>query len=359
MSEALDPNRYHIVGPITKKKFIIAGLLVVFILLPAFLVYYYNLAIHRPSQMDKEITFEIKSGESTPEIATNLMQKNAINSEFLFSLYVFINKLDRNIQAGAYTIPVGTSLVDLVEAFQHGTKDVKLTFIEGWRMEQYGLLAAGKLGKVGYNDFVNKASEFEGYLFPDTYYFNEETQEDALINKLRETFDTKTKDLFTSDKLQKSGLTREQVVILASIVEREANKEEDRPIVAGVLIARFKQGLRLDADATTQYAVVPMYLCTISPPNSFCAPALEELTGFNWWQKNLSQADLEFDSKYNTRKYEGLPPRPISNPSLSAIKAVIDYRESDYLYYLTDKAGVTHYAKTLEEHDTNVAKFLQ
>jgi UPF0755 protein len=360
MVEPLDPKKYHVMPENLKKKLLIIGSVFVLVVAPILGYIYYNIAINRPSQLDTEVNFEIKRGEGIAEIAKNLHQKNAVNSEFLFSFYVFLNKLDTNIQAGSYVLRAGTPLVGLVEQFQHGVNDTRITFLEGWRVEEYARVANAQFEKIDYNEFVKKAAPYEGYLFPDTYYFETDVREDDMITRLRENFDTQTADLLTPAKLQRSGLTKEQVVILASIVEREVNTEEDRPIVAGLLLARFREGMSLGADATTQYAVAPGILCgNDAATTGMCATPLEEINDFNWWPKNLTQENLDFDSPYNTRKVAGLPPRPISNPSLSAIDAVVNFKETNYVYYLTDNYGVTHYAVTLDEHNANIAKYLQ
>lgn len=360
MTEPLDPQKYHIMSESTKKKLIILSVLFTIIVLPIFIYFYYNLAINRPSQLDTEISFEIKRGEGVAEIAQNLRQKNAVNSEFLFSLYVFLNKLDTNIQAGEYALKAGTPLIALVEQFQHGVNEAKITFIEGWRVEEFARAANRQFEKIDYTEFVKKAAPYEGYLFPDTYYFDKDVREDDMVARLRENFEEKTKNILQPEILKRSGLTKEQVVILASIIEREVSGDEDRLIVAGILLSRFKVGMSLGADATIQYAVAPSILCGKDATTSgICATPLEEIDDFNWWPKNLTQENLDFESPFNTRKVAGLPPQPISNPSLSAINAAVNFKETNYVYYLTDKLGVTHYAETLDEHNTNIVKYLQ
>ncbi len=360
MPEPLDPQRFHIMPTTMVKKLTLFAFFCVVVVFPIFALNYYKLAVNRPSPLDREMTFEINSGEGISEISKKLYEEGAINSEFLFSFYVFVNKLDRNIQAGSYTLTAGSSVVELAELFQHGVNDYKITFLEGWRAEEIARAAAKQFNKIDYSEFARKATEFEGYLFPDTYYFETGTREDDMIAKLRDTFDKKTADLFTATNLSKVGLSKEQVVIFASIVEREVNDPEDRKLVAGILINRFKEGISLGADATTQYAIAQSYSC--SKENlaaGTCAITLAEVDKFNWCRNDLTVADLEMDSLFNTRKHSGLPPRPISNPGLSAIEAVLYYQDSDYVYYLTDPSGKTHYAKTLDEHNANVIQYLQ
>jgi len=352
----LDPEKYHVLNK--KTKTIIYAIFAAFLIfvVPIFGFNYYKFAINRPSQTSDEYTFEIHGGDSVSEIAANLAREDVINSEFLFKLYLVSNNLHKNIQAGIYTIPAGSSVVDLAEMFQHGTNEVDVTFLEGWRVEEFAIEATSKLPKVDYEEFVKLAEDFEGYLFPDTYKFDVDATEMDVFETLRKTYDLKTKELLDAPVLAEKNLTPKQVVIFASIVEREVFTEEDRKLVAGILINRWRAPELIGADATTQYAAATSRICA-QDSEIFC-PSEEQALLINWWPDSLSQKDLEFDSPYNTRKNMGLPPKPISNPGLSSISAVVDYEDSNYAYYLTDSEGVTHYAKSLAEHNENIQKYL-
>lgn len=345
MPDDLDPNKYHVLSNNQKRVLTLVLAVAALIIIPTFSFFYYKIAINRPAQTDKEVNFAIPNGSSITTIAFELENEKLVNSAFLFKLYIFLNKFDKNIQAGVYKIPAGSSLVQLVNLLGHGVNDAKITFLEGWRAEQYAVAASTQFKKVDYDIFSDLAAKYEGYLFPDTYSFPVEITEEEIINSLMENFNVKTKDLLTEENLKKIGMTREQVVDFASIVEREVQKEEDRPVVAGILIKRWKNNELIGADATVQYAVVK-------------TPGFEVAKSLEWWPKELTKEDLQFDSPYNTRKNLGLIPAPISNPGLSSINAVINYKESPYNYYLTDKEGVTHFSKTLEEHNLNVQKYL-
>lgn len=354
--QELDPKKFHILT--TKKKLILTiFLLVIFLFaLPPLGIWYYNTALNRPSQTSKEISFEIKKGQMVSDIADNLYEAGAINSKFLFNFYAITTKLDRNIQAGLYTIKAGTSIKQLVEEFQHGTLDNNITFIEGWRIEEFARKAALEFPNVNYVDFIKLAKDEEGRLFPDTYIFNSAITTQELVDYLKNTFDNKTSDLLSDAYLEKSGLTADQALIFASIIEREANNSNDKPIVAGILIKRWKEGMKIEADATTQYVVANRdYSCNTQ------VLACENSTDFskiNWWRHDLTVADLNMDNPYNTRKNIGLPPRPISSVSLDSLKSVINYVNSDYYFYINDSEGKTHFATTLLEHEQNIAKYL-
>lgn len=355
MVDEPDPTKYHVLTP-KKKRIIVAGLLFFFlVIVPTLFFFYYKAAINRPSQTDKEITLEIGSGNSVFEIASMLGDKGAINSPFLFVLHVFLNKSELSIQAGTYTIKAGTPLVELVKQLSHGTNDITVTFIEGWRVEEFARLATKRLPNIDYVSFVNAASGLEGYLFPDTYFISKDSNEEELVKLLKDTFDRKTASVLTEEIIKKSGFSKEQLVILASIVEREVSSEADRPVVAGILIKRFREGVKLDADATVQYSVALKRLCK---GDGYCIPTLEQFLELNWWPSDLTSEELKIDSLYNTREKVGLPPTPISSVSLSSLKAVIEPQTTPYYFYLTDTTGVTHYAKTLVEHNANIVKYL-
>ena len=343
---------YHV----TKKNYLMLVILMLLITVPVIPVLLYKYGIENTSRVVNTVTFEVDQGAGVSEIAEDLAKAGVIDSPLLFKVYIKLNGLEKNIQAGTYEIPPNVSIVDVVRMLQKGRDDVALTFIEGWTMEEFAILAAENLERVDYNEFINSANidtiVGEGYLFPDTYFFTKDTNTMELLEKLHLTFDEKTQDFLTDKKLKKADLTKKEAIIFASIVEREVSDEKDRPIVAGILITRWRNGERLDADATTQYAVAHKDIA------AGVTLSLEEAAKHDWWPKELTLEDLQYDSLYNTRKNAGLPPTPISSFSLSALDAVLNYETTNYSYYLTDNDGVTHYAKTLGEHENNVAKYL-
>ncbi len=357
MAEELDPEKYHVLTPKQTRPLVLIVAFVLLLVLPPISYFYYDFAIHRQNQSAKETTFEIHGGQSLYDVANALYNADLVNSKPLFLLYSFLSGSDENIQAGTYEVPAGTSVVGLVELFQHGTNDVKITFLEGWRLEEFALAASEKFENIDYENFVEIAKESEGYLFPDTYLFSGDINELEMIEALKTTFDEKTKDILTEEKLSAAGLTRHEAIILASIVEREVSDPEDRAIVAGILIKRWRLGLKLDADATTQYVASTLRVeCDLSE-SSIC-PTDDVAGNMIWWPRELTASELSYDSPYNTRENVGLPPRPISSVSAATLEAVLNYKETGYNYYLTDGDGVTHYAETLEEHEANVYRYL-
>jgi UPF0755 protein len=331
-------KKYHQLDPKNKSKYIAAAILFAVLVLPTSLYLYYTVALARPAQCDAEKVFVIERGEGTASISQRLYDEGLVNSRILFNIYVVVNRLQSKLQAGTYTIPAGCSINNLAQLFQQGRSDTTITFLEGWRVEEVAQAASAKFSNVDYQKFVALATDYEGELFPDTYEFNTDVDEETIVTAMRSTFTTKTQDSLTDAALAKVGLTGRQVLIVASIVEREVAISDDRKVVAGILLKRLREDMTLGADATTQYAVAPK--------------------GSDWWPRQLSGEDVAVDSPYNTRQVLGLPPGPICNPGLSSIKAVLEAQNTPYYYYVTDGQGVSHFAKTLEEHNRNIVKYL-
>ncbi|MFC1755806.1 endolytic transglycosylase MltG [Patescibacteria group bacterium] len=356
-----------------KRNILIVVILALLVTLPVVPILIYSYGVNEPAQTNKTIPVEIKPGSSVTQISLDLKDLGLISSSAFFKIYLKINKLESKMQAGSYSIPPMTSMKDLVEILQYGRNDVTIRYIEGWRVEQLAEVLSAELEEIDYKDFVVEAREYEGYLFPDTYYVNVDANQKDVMGILKNTFEDKTNDLLNNKSLKSAALSKNEAVILASIIEREAIKYEDRQIIAGILTSRLKDGAKIEADATTQYAValdkhcVPANCrvagveCELNTGVGVCITGLEEqyLENIKWWPQNLTTYDLAFDSPYNTRKVAGLPPTPISSFSLSSLEAVINHVETGYYFYLTDDEGVTHYATTLDEHINNINNYLR
>ncbi len=280
--------------------------------------------------------FVVTKGAGVSEIARNLKEDNLIRSELIFKLYVRQNNLSSKLQAGSYKLSPSMSTPEILKSLGTGSEDVRVTLIEGLRIEEMAKKLSDELG-INRGEFLKLAKE--GYMFPDTYFFPKQSTVEYIVNTLRKTFDIR----FTSElrsKIRSQVLTEEQGVILASIVEREARSDEARTMVASILLKRFKISMGLNADATIQY-----------------------ILGFqkeenSWWKRHLSSEDLKINSPYNTYLHVGLPPSPIANPGLSSLAAVANADPSTpYLYYYHDSKGASHYAKTLKEHNQNVVNY--
>ncbi|OGC50488.1 hypothetical protein A2716_04770 [candidate division WWE3 bacterium RIFCSPHIGHO2_01_FULL_40_23] len=313
----------------------IAIFIISFIFFSGLAFAYYKVAVTRKNYNGSEPkTIIIEEGMATSDIAKLLRENRLINSSSLFVFYARINNF--TLQAGTYTLPSDLAIPELALLLTHGTNDIKVTIVEGLRAEEIAQITSSKFKNVNYEKFMSEviSRSLEGKLFPDTYLLDQDISTEELIKLLTDTFDQKTKDLFSGNKTK---LSMEEILILSSIVEREEPEDENRPVVAGILINRYNEGALLGADATVQYIFG---------------------TKEDYWPKNLTSEQLQTESPYNTRKVLGLPPKPICNPSLSAVKAVLSFKETVFRYYLHDKDGKVRFAKTLEEHEANKVKYL-
>jgi|SRR3989344_118052 len=211
-------------------------------------------------------------------------------------------------------------------------KEVAITIPEGVNVRKIGEIFE-KNGMFSKKAFLDAAESEEGYLFPDTYRFYKNTMPQDAVLKMKENFSKKiTSDILGEITAQKKTL--DEIIIMASILEEEVKSTEDRKIVSGILWKRLKLGMVLNVDSALTYIL---------------GKASAELT----------DADLKYDSRYNTYRYHGLPPTPISNPGLDAILAAMNPTTTKYFYYLTGKDGKTYYAETLEGHALNKRKYLR
>lgn len=287
--------------------------------------------------------FVIQKGESLTSVASRLKEEGLIKSPLALKILVLVKGLAGHIQAGDFRLRPSFTTQEIAYVLTHGTLDIWLTFPEGWRREEFGRRLAANLIDFNYKEFLKETEDLEGYLFPDTYLISKEASSSAVIKIFNRNFEKKFHFELEEEAIKK-GLTKNQVLIFASIVEREAKYDKDRPIVAGILLKRWREGWPLQADATVQYALATE-TCNLQPEDC------------NWWSP-VKKADLQIDSPYNTYKYKGLPPTSICNPGLASIKAVIDPKDSPYWFYLSDQKGMIHYAKTLEEQNENIARYL-
>ena len=277
----------------------------------------------------------IKKGESGQSIAKKLKEANLIKSQKAFLLYLKLNPT--TLQAGTFRLSPGMSVAEIVKELASGRIDVWVAIPEGLRKEEIAEKIAKELDfKFDKQKFLQLAKDEEGFLFPDTYLFPKEATAGQVFRIIRKNFDKKA---LTSAKkaAQKHNLSVKEVVTLASLVEREAKFDRGRVLVASILLKRLQNDWPLQVDATLQY--------------------IKGKPG-NWWPIVVGK-DKELESKYNTYKYIGLPPTPIANPGLAVINAVYKADpDTSFWFYVSDKNGRIHPAKTLQEHQQNIRKYL-
>jgi UPF0755 protein len=286
-----------------------------------------------PSDKTSQI-FVVPKGEGIREIANKLKTKNLITDPIVFFLMIKKLGIDKKIEAGNFRLSPSMTAQEIAQNLTHGTIDIWVTIKEGERAEE----VADMLQKNAPSYKLSWRSvliENEGYLFPDTYLVPKDADINLIINLMKKNFDKK----FESIKNSNDKLSTQQIVIIASMIEREAKFPKDRPLVASVILNRLNLSMLLQIDATVQYSL---------------GYQKDEKT---WWKKNLTLEDLNINSPYNTYKHIGFPPTPIANPGLDALQAVYHPAQTDYLYYISDKSGHLHFAKNLEGHNLNIAKY--
>lgn len=310
------------------KKLLITFLVVIFVLGASF--FWWQRGLSPVDKKNKETKiFVVYKGEGIRSIAKRLKDEKLINDQIVFFILIQKLGLAGKIEAGDFRLSPSMDAQSLALELTHGTLDVWITIPEGLRSEEISQILQGKVPSSK-NEWTPELKKNEGYLFPDTYLIPKDADINLVIKIMHDNFEKKWGEL-------KSDKNIREVVTLASIVEREAKFREDRPLVAGILTNRLKLEMPLQADATVQYA--------------------RGKVDSNWW-KRPTREDLKINSPFNTYLYTGLPPSPISNPGLEALKAAVNPAKTNYLYYLSSEDGRMHYAESLEEHNQNIEKYL-
>ena len=319
--------------------------LLFFLLIPIFLIagfLWWNWAISPVNKNDdSEKIFVIAKGENTQDIIDKLKNKGLIKNSFVFKIILKKEAIEGKIQAGDFHLSPSMNNREIAQELMHGSIDTWVTVPEGLRNEEiYGIFLKEGFD-FDYFDWAESTKNKEGFLFPDTYLIPKQASPSSVIKIMNDNFNTKSASLpRVPDKSE---------VILASLIERETKTDKDRPIVAGIMLKRLENSWPLEIDATAQYALA----------SQNCRPgSLENKTIAKCWWKQVVPADLKIDSPYNTYQNQGLPPAPICNPGIESIKAVETPKQSDYWFYISDKQGNMHYSETLEEHETNIEKYL-
>jgi len=320
----------------------------------ALLLWYDGLLTQPLDVKGAEQTFTIEISESVDSIANHLEAVGLIRDGESFRSYLIYAGLDTSIQAGEYQLSTAMSALDIAHELQDATpEEVTFVVLPGWRVEEIAESLATSGLPITYDEFLDaaktppghfaflsEASTVEGFLYPDSYIFSRHisSAEEMIAEMLRNFSAHLTPDL--TDGFKQQGLTVYQVSPLASMVEPEAVQDEEQAVIASVYLNRFKIGMKLDADPTVQYAIGYNYLQQ------------------TWWTNPLSLLDLQVNSVYNTYIYTGLPPTPIANPSLGALRAIASPAETNYLFFRAkcDGSGFHEFSDTFDEHLQNACQ---
>ncbi|PJB70809.1 MAG: endolytic transglycosylase MltG [Alphaproteobacteria bacterium CG_4_9_14_3_um_filter_47_13] len=283
--------------------------------------------------------FQIEKGQGVVSIADNLATAGIITRPLLFRIVARMNNADRSLQAGEYEFSPEISMAQVLQKLVQG--DIyqrQFTIPEGltsWQIVQI-------LNRIEALPGTITEIPAEGSLLPETYnYFSGETKQDK-INQMQEAMTQTLETLWLERKNEAPVLSKAEVMILASIVEKETAVSAERRRIAGVFLNRLKMGIKLQTDPTVIYALTS-------------GKIREE--GQGPLGRRLLGKDLQFESPYNTYKYPGLPPGPIANPGKASLAAVLDPEIHDYYYFVADGTGGHVFSKTLEEHNRNVARW--
>ncbi len=320
------------------KKLLIVGLIV--IILTALLTvvvgfFWYQKNISPRSLVSQKVAISIKENQTTQSVLAELESKQIIRSQTAARIYLRLHAAP-SIRPGNYLVSADQSLPQILTTLSTQPKDIRLTFPEGWRKEQFASRLEQSYATLTNSRFI--MSEFlanvqtkEGQLFPDTYLLPADATAEQIVNILTNNFIKKT-------GLTMSGPEDEKILIIASLIERESRNASERPIISGIIQNRLNQGWLLNIDATIQYA-----RDSVGKVEKYWLPV----------------TDTTFPSAYNTYIHLGLPPGPIASPGLDAIEAARHPEATDYMFYLHDAQGEVHYAKTLPQHNLNVDKYLK
>lgn len=327
--QQLIPRLQRIISSHSRATYVVAFLGAFTIVLMAFM-------FKTPTHFPVRTVVSIEEGATLDEVAADFKKNGVINSRTFFTLYTRLTGNDDNIVAGDYYFTHRQSLfsvADRVTTGDYGLVPVSVTIPEGATVYQIADILSEHLDNRSFDkrEFVRLAEPLEGYLFPDTYSFQPNTEERKIIDVMKENFATKVEEMHS--EIEQFGRPLGEVIIMASLLEKEARTERSRKIIAGILWKRLDMDMPLQVDAVFPY---------INGKNTF----------------ELTHDDLDEESPYNTYRYKGLPIGPIANPGLDSIKAAVNPIETDYLFYLSDMEGNMHYAENFEQHKYNKRIYL-
>ncbi|ABO49436.1 aminodeoxychorismate lyase [Desulforamulus reducens MI-1] len=303
------------------------------------------------SGKSSDILVQISPNTSTGQISDMLKQQGLIQNAGVFKLYTRYHKLDNQIKAGYYLLNPSMSVDEILHLLVRGkTASKSFTIPEGYTLARItdslankgyiqeqlfkDLLTSGKFNYPFMKDLPSGENRLEGYLFPETYNVSLDSAEKDIINVMLAGMDRQIKELKLEEKARKMNLTLHQAITIASMIEREAKVQKDRALISSVIHNRLKIGMRLQIDATVEYAL-------------------------GGHREKIYYKDLEVNSPYNTYKNPGLPPGPIASPGKESLLAAVTPAKTKYLYYVAKPDGSHAFAETLEEHNIYKQRYLK
>lgn len=312
------------------KKIAAAGIILVFII--GFIFWWTNGSSALNPKDTSEKTFVVERGSGLSQIAENLRDEGIIKNKTVFALQARFKGIDKKIRAGDYKLSPSMDVSEILKTMSQAPLEIWITIPEGFRAEE--IADALQANIPSYNEsWREQLIAKEGYLFPDTYLIPRDATIETVLSVFENNFNNKVSEAGLSNRAD-----LEDLVIIASLIEREAFADAEKPTIASVISNRLRQGMALDIDATLQYA--------------------KGKVNGKWWTVPTA-ADKNINSPYNTYKNPGLPPGPIGNPGIESIKAAANPESTNYFFYLHDADGNVYFSRTLEEHNANVNRYLR
>ena len=307
-------------------------------------VFYYQ-GSRRASEHTKTVIFEVQPGMTLKQVALELSSQGLIISPSAFQGIAYIQDKEQQIMVGEYSLSPSMLPAEIIHRLTSGkTILYPLTIPEGYRITEIASLLHTQ-GLANPEVFILQTKDkdlirsldiptdsLEGYLFPETYHLSKFTTENKIVRTMVSTFKEQVLKPQLLKNVKESPLSWHEIITLASLIEKETGLDSERKIISSVFHNRLKKNMRLQTDPTVIYAI-------------------EKFDG------NIRKRDLKIDSPYNTYKYKGLPPGPISSPGIKSIVAAISPIKSNHLYFVSRKDGSHHFSSTLAEHNRAVKKY--
>ena len=313
-----------------KKISIAVSILFVFITgLAVLSLFILNDYIYSPNDLNKNTTVILSKGSSLNQITDLLVENGIISKPRLFAIYSIIKKQNRQLKAGEYLFLPHATPNDVIQQIAKGDIVVhKMTIVEGTTTKD--IIKSLKNNKLLSGEIATKPED--GVLFPSTYCYTYNDSRELILKNILNEMKSKIDKLWNERSPKVKLKSHKEAVILASIVEKEAANDQEKPLVAAVFHNRLQKKIRLQADPTITYALMKDYKID---------------------RRILTKADLDLDTPYNTYKYRGLPPTPICNPGAKSMHAALHPADTDYLFFVSDGNGGHIFSKNYKEHAQN------
>ena len=325
------------------KRFIVLSILILCLFAGLSAAWFGHVLLTPKKEIGEDQLFVVREGATLKEVAAGLEKAGMVKARFPVIAWGKLHGYDRKIKAGDYSLNGTMTPIEILERLTNGNiLNYSVTIPEGFTARQIAdlLHERGLCDKAAFLSSVHDAyvaqeagltvADLEGYLYPDTYKFARGISPGSIVRMMVMRFREKMKPL--REKVEASGMTMNEIITLASIVEKETGSAEERPVIASVFLNRLKKGMRLESDPTVIYGIAD----------------------FNG---NLTREDLNRPGPYNTYTEKGLPPGPIANPGIDSIRAVLYPSHTDFLFFVSKNDGTHCFSKTLSEHNRAVRTY--